>query len=58
MNEPAECEAWLNCIGEGGQFGSGFVDINPDSKSGCSGRWAAQPTWAAASSCQCRNAST
>jgi GST-like protein len=28
----AEYDAWLNRIGEGDQFGSGFVDINPNSK--------------------------
>ena len=29
---PAEYDAWLINIGEGDQFGSGFVDINPNSK--------------------------
>ena len=28
----AEYDAWLINIGEGDQFGSGFVDINPNSK--------------------------
>ena len=28
----AEYDAWLINIGEGEQFGSGFVDINPNSK--------------------------
>ena len=28
----AEYDAWLINIGEGGQFSSGFVDINPNSK--------------------------
>ena len=28
----AECDAWLIQIGDGDQFGSGFVDINPNSK--------------------------
>ena len=28
----AEYDAWLINIGEGNQFGSGFVDINPNSK--------------------------
>jgi GST-like protein len=28
----AEYDAWLIRIGEGDQFGSGFVDINPNSK--------------------------
>jgi GSH-dependent disulfide-bond oxidoreductase len=90
----AEYDAWLIRIGEGDQFGSGFVEVNPNSKipalldrsgpqpvrvfesgailllpgrevrrlpadrpgasapsacPGCSGRWAARPTWAAAS---------
>ncbi|MBL6761902.1 MAG: glutathione-dependent disulfide-bond oxidoreductase [PS1 clade bacterium] len=31
-NEGAEYDAWLINIGEGDQFGSGFVDINPNSK--------------------------
>ncbi|MEQ8692658.1 MAG: glutathione-dependent disulfide-bond oxidoreductase, partial [Pseudomonadales bacterium] len=30
--EAAEYDAWLINIGEGDQFGSGFVDINPNSK--------------------------
>src|SRR5210317_574389 len=30
--EGAEYDAWLINIGEGDQFGSGFVDINPNSK--------------------------
>ena len=30
--EGAEYDAWLIRIGEGDQFGSGFVDINPNSK--------------------------
>jgi GST-like protein len=30
--EEAEYDAWLINIGEGDQFGSGFVDINPNSK--------------------------
>ena len=30
--EPAEYDAWLIDIGEGDQFGSGFVEINPNSK--------------------------
>ncbi|MEE4175479.1 MAG: glutathione-dependent disulfide-bond oxidoreductase [Xanthomonadales bacterium] len=30
--EGAEYDAWLIDIGEGDQFGSGFVDINPNSK--------------------------
>ena len=29
---PQEYDAWLIRIGEGDQFGSGFVDINPNSK--------------------------
>ena len=28
----AEYDAWLISIGKGDQFGSGFVDINPNSK--------------------------
>ncbi|CAG9234284.1 hypothetical protein BCAR13_710145 [Paraburkholderia caribensis] len=28
----AEYDAWLIRIGEGEQFGSGFVDLNPNSK--------------------------
>src|SRR5690554_8091066 len=28
----AEYDAWLIDIGEGDQFGSGFVDVNPNSK--------------------------
>jgi hypothetical protein len=28
----AEYDAWLINIGEGDQFGSGFVDVNPNSK--------------------------
>src|SRR5690606_7086311 len=28
----AEYDAWLIRIGEGDQFGSGFVDVNPNSK--------------------------
>jgi GST-like protein len=28
----AEYDAWLIRIGEGDQFGSGFVEINPNSK--------------------------
>jgi GST-like protein len=28
----AEYDAWLINIGEGNQFGSGFVDVNPNSK--------------------------
>ena len=28
----AEYDAWLLSIGKGDQFGSGFVDINPNSK--------------------------
>jgi GST-like protein len=31
-HEGAEYDAWLINIGEGDQFGSGFVDINPNSK--------------------------
>ena len=31
-HESAEYDAWLINIGEGDQFGSGFVDINPNSK--------------------------
>lgn len=31
-HEGAEYDAWLIDIGEGDQFGSGFVDINPNSK--------------------------
>ena len=31
-HEGAEYDAWLIRIGEGDQFGSGFVDINPNSK--------------------------
>jgi GST-like protein len=31
-HEAAEYDAWLINIGEGEQFGSGFVDINPNSK--------------------------
>jgi GST-like protein len=31
-HEGAEYDAWLIDIGEGAQFGSGFVDINPNSK--------------------------
>jgi GST-like protein len=31
-HEGAEYDAWLIDIGEGEQFGSGFVDINPNSK--------------------------
>ncbi|WP_204113597.1 glutathione-dependent disulfide-bond oxidoreductase [Shimia biformata] len=30
--EEAEYDAWLVNIGEGDQFGSGFVDVNPNSK--------------------------
>ena len=30
--EEAEYDAWLIRIGEGDQFGSGFVDVNPNSK--------------------------
>ncbi len=30
--EDAEYDAWLINIGEGDQFGSGFVDVNPNSK--------------------------
>lgn len=30
--EEAEYDAWLINIGEGDQFGSGFVDVNPNSK--------------------------
>jgi GST-like protein len=30
--EAAEYDAWLIKIGEGDQFGSGFVDVNPNSK--------------------------
>ena len=30
--EDAEYDAWLINIGQGDQFGSGFVDINPNSK--------------------------
>ena len=30
--KPAEYDAWYIDIGEGDQFGSGFVDINPNSK--------------------------
>ncbi|MDR5806795.1 glutathione-dependent disulfide-bond oxidoreductase [Caballeronia sp. LZ019] len=31
-HEGAEYDAWLIRIGEGDQFGSGFVDVNPNSK--------------------------
>ena len=31
-HEGAEYDAWLINIGEGDQFGSGFVDVNPNSK--------------------------
>ena len=31
-HEGAEYDAWLIDIGEGDQFGSGFVDVNPNSK--------------------------
>jgi len=31
-HEDAEYDAWLINIGEGDQFGSGFVDVNPNSK--------------------------
>ncbi|KAA1180408.1 glutathione-dependent disulfide-bond oxidoreductase [Rhizobium tropici] len=31
-NSGAEYDAWLIKIGEGDQFGSGFVDVNPNSK--------------------------
>jgi GST-like protein len=31
-HEGAEYDAWLIPIGEGAQFGSGFVDLNPNSK--------------------------
>ena len=31
-HEGAEYDAWLIKIGEGDQFGSGFVDVNPNSK--------------------------
>ena len=31
-HEGAEYDAWLVNIGEGNQFGSGFIDINPNSK--------------------------
>ena len=31
-HQGAEYDAWLINIGEGGQFSSGFVDINPNSK--------------------------
>ena len=40
--EGAEYDAWLIDIGEGDQFGSGFVELNPNSKIpafiDCSGR--------------------
>lgn len=32
LGEAAEYDAWLINIGDGDQFGSGFVDINPNSK--------------------------
>ncbi|MEM1434402.1 MAG: glutathione-dependent disulfide-bond oxidoreductase [Pseudomonadota bacterium] len=32
LGKDAEYDAWLINIGEGDQFGSGFVDINPNSK--------------------------
>jgi GST-like protein len=32
LGKPAEYDAWLVNIGEGDQFGSGFVAINPNSK--------------------------
>jgi GST-like protein len=32
-HKDAEYDAWLISIGKGAQFGSGFVDINPNSKS-------------------------
>lgn len=32
MGKDAEYDAWLIAIGEGNQFGSGFVGINPNSK--------------------------
>ena len=31
-NSGAEYDAWMIDIGEGDQFGSGFVGINPNSK--------------------------
>ena len=43
--EEAEYDAWLINIGEGDQFGSGFVDINPNSKiPGLLDRGASPPT--------------
>jgi GSH-dependent disulfide-bond oxidoreductase len=32
LGKPAEYDAWMINIGQGEQFGSGFVDINPNSK--------------------------
>jgi GST-like protein len=32
LGKPAEYDAWMINIGQGDQFGSGFVDINPNSK--------------------------
>ena len=32
LGRPAEYDAWLVDIGEGQQFGSGFVEVNPNSK--------------------------
>ena len=57
----AEYDAWMITIGDGDQFGSGFIEVNPNSKipvippggrnacPGYSGKWAARRTWAAAS---------
>ncbi|TAJ71862.1 MAG: glutathione-dependent disulfide-bond oxidoreductase [Phenylobacterium sp.] len=32
LGKPAEYDAWMIDIGQGEQFGSGFVDLNPNSK--------------------------
>jgi GST-like protein len=32
LGKAAEYDAWLVNIGQGDQFGSGFVDVNPNSK--------------------------